>query len=97
MSIRDGASNPTTKVVARYASSDFRRYGSEYVIGHTLPDVTNTGYIRVRGTSTDEMEPAADGLTASFHDVSPTRRLAGLTDCAPRTLSSAYGDDSEGS
>ena len=57
VSNRDAASNPTTKVVARYGSSDFRRYGSEYVIGHTLPDVTNTGYIRVRGTSTDEMEP----------------------------------------
>ena len=56
VSDRDAASYPTTKVVARYASSDFRRYGSEYVIGHTLPDVTNTGYIRVRG-STDEMEP----------------------------------------
>lgn len=66
---RDAAANPTTKVVARYGTSDFRRRGDEYVIRHTLRDVTSKGYIRVRGTSTDEMEPAADGLESPWDDL----------------------------
>ena len=59
VSNRDAATNAsTTKVVARYGTSDCRRQGDEYVIRHTLRDVTTSRYVRVRGTSTDEMEPA---------------------------------------
>ncbi|UUZ43830.1 hypothetical protein LP422_13835 [Janibacter limosus] len=66
---RDAAANTTTKVVARYGTGDFRRRGDEYVIRYTLRDVTSKGYIRVRGTSTDEMEPAADGLESPWDDL----------------------------
>lgn len=66
---RDAATNPTTKVVGRYGPSDFRRQGEEYVVRHTLRDVTTRGYLRVRGTSTDEVEPAADGLESPWDDL----------------------------
>lgn len=69
VSNRDAATNPTTKVVARYGASDFRRQGDEYVIRHTLRDVTTNGYVRVRGTSTDEMEPAPDGIESPWEDL----------------------------
>jgi len=69
VSNRDAATNSTAKVVARYGVSDFRLSGREYVVRHTLRDVTNSGYIRVRGTSTDEMEPAADGLESPWEDL----------------------------
>ena len=63
------ASNPTTKVVARWGRKDFRRQGGEYVVRHTLRDVTSSSYLRVRGTSTDEMEPAADGKESPWEDL----------------------------
>lgn len=66
---RSAASNPTTKVVVRYGRSDFRRSGGEYVLRHTLRDVTTDSYIRVRGTNTDEAEPAADGLESPWEDL----------------------------
>jgi hypothetical protein len=66
---RDAATNPTTRVVGRYGTGDFRRHGDEYVVRHTLRDVTTRGYVRVRGTSTDEMEPAADGLESPWDDL----------------------------
>lgn len=69
VSDREAAKNPTTKVVARYGKSDFRRQGRQYVVRHTLRDVTTKGYIRVRGTSTDEMEPAADGQESPWGDL----------------------------
>lgn len=69
VSNRDAATNPTTQVVARYGTSDFRRQGGQYVIRHTLRDVTNSCYIRVRGTATDEMEPAADGQESPWDDL----------------------------
>lgn len=69
VSDRDAASNPTTKVVARYGTSDFRSQGRDQVVRFTLRDVTKDCYIRVRGTSTDEMEPAADGLESPWDDL----------------------------
>lgn len=66
---RDAATNPTTKVVARYGVNDFRRRGGEYVNRHTLRDVTTQSYIRVRGTSTDELEPASDGIESPWDDL----------------------------
>ena len=65
----DDATNPTTEVVARYGRREFRRSGREYVVRHTLLDVTRSCYLRVRGTSTDEMEPAADGRESPWDDL----------------------------
>jgi hypothetical protein len=66
---RDADTNPTTRVVARFGPNDWRRQGKEYVIRHTLRDVDGDMYARVRGTSTDEAEPAADGLESPWEDL----------------------------
>ncbi|MGW1886011.1 hypothetical protein [Streptomyces sp. NPDC001970] len=65
----DSDTNPTTKVVARVGPSDWRKQGKEYVIRHTLHDVEGDLYARVRGTSTDEVEPLADGLESPWGDL----------------------------
>jgi hypothetical protein len=65
----DAAANPTTKVVARFGPGDWRRQGHDHVIRHTLRDVGQDSYLRVRGTSTDEMEPQADGLESPWEDL----------------------------
>ncbi|MEV1243252.1 phosphoesterase [Nonomuraea sp. NPDC050022] len=65
----DADTNPTTKVVARFGPGDWRRQGRDYVIRHTLRDVQADSYLRVRGTSTDEMEPAADGKESPWQDL----------------------------
>lgn len=66
---RDSDTNPTTKVVARFGKRDWRKQGDEYVIKHTLRDVDGDMYARVRGTSTDEAEPLADGLESPWDDL----------------------------
>ncbi|MEO3868895.1 phosphoesterase [Nonomuraea sp. B12E4] len=65
----DADTNPTTKVVARFGERDWRRQGHDYVIKYTLRDVGADSYLRVRGTSTDEMEPQADGLESPWEDL----------------------------
>ncbi|GAA3408179.1 phosphoesterase [Streptosporangium vulgare] len=65
----DADTNPTTKVVARFGPRDWRRSGREYVIRHTLRDVQGDFYARVRGTSTDEAEPLADGKESPWEDL----------------------------
>lgn len=66
---RDADTNPTTRVAARFGPGDWRRQGEEYVIRHTLRDVDGDMYARVRGTSTDEAEPVADGLESPWEDL----------------------------
>ncbi|MEE6258842.1 CehA/McbA family metallohydrolase domain-containing protein [Plantactinospora sonchi] len=66
---RDADTNPTTRVVARFGPRDWRRQGDEYVIRHTLRNVETDLYARVRGTSTDEAEPLADGLESPWSDL----------------------------
>ncbi|MEV5693585.1 phosphoesterase [Micromonospora globbae] len=61
--------NPTTRVVARFGPRDWKRQGADLVIRHTLRDVEQDMYARVRGTSTDEMEPLADGLESPWDDL----------------------------
>ncbi|WP_245657614.1 phosphoesterase [Herbidospora mongoliensis] len=61
--------NPTTKVVARFGPRDWHKQGSEYVIRHTLRNVESDMYARVRGTSTDEAEPLADGKESPWDDL----------------------------
>jgi hypothetical protein len=65
----DAATNPTTQVVGRYGRGDWHRQGDEYVIRHTVRDAEASFYARVRGTSTDELEPEADGLESPWDDL----------------------------
>ena len=52
--------NPTTAVVRRFTAADWRREGDDLVMEHVLPNVHHASYLRVRGTSTGELEPAPD-------------------------------------
>jgi hypothetical protein len=61
--------NKTTKVVARFGRSDWHRSGKDFVIKHTIRNVEGDLYARVRGTSTDELEPAADGKESPWDDL----------------------------
>lgn len=53
----------------RYGRHDWHRDGKEYVIRHTVRDAQASFYARVRGTNTDELEPAADGLELPWEDL----------------------------
>ncbi|SEH00242.1 hypothetical protein SAMN05444920_115221 [Nonomuraea solani] len=57
---RTSDTNPTTKVEARYGAGQWRRDGDEIVVRHTLRDIDGPMYVRVRGTSTAELEPEPD-------------------------------------
>ncbi|WP_231510853.1 hypothetical protein [Bacillus sp. UNC438CL73TsuS30] len=57
---RTTASNPTTKVVKRFTESDWKKDGDYITITYTLKDVDKDSYIRLRGTNTDQLEPAKD-------------------------------------
>ena len=52
--------NPTTRVAARFDPKDWRMEGEFAVITYVLKDLPATSYLRVRGTSTDELEPEPD-------------------------------------
>ncbi|MEU9965851.1 CehA/McbA family metallohydrolase domain-containing protein [Streptomyces malaysiensis] len=65
----DAHTNPTTRVVGRFGPRDWRKQGEYYVIKHTLRDVQTDMYARVRGTSTDEAEPLADGKESPWEDL----------------------------
>ncbi len=65
----DSDTNPTTKVVARFGPRDWHKQGHDHVIRHTLRNVETDLYARVRGTSTDEAEPLADGLESPWDDL----------------------------
>jgi hypothetical protein len=54
------ATNPTTKVVERFDESKWKKEGEYSTITYTLKDVQKSSYIRVRGTSTGELEPSED-------------------------------------
>ena len=52
--------NPTTQVLRRFTAANWRRQGEELVMRHRLKAVRDPMYVRVRGTSTSELEPASD-------------------------------------
>ena len=52
--------NETAAVVRRFTESDWVRQGDAYLVRTTLPAAGPGMYIRVRGTSTQELEPAMD-------------------------------------
>jgi hypothetical protein len=57
---RDGDTNPTTQVARRFTASEWRRDGEVLSIEHTLGPLERPVYVRVRGTSTEELEPEID-------------------------------------
>lgn len=52
--------NVTTKVVSRFTRSHWTRRGDVYTVTTTLPAVSRNIYIRLRGTNTNDEEPAMD-------------------------------------
>jgi hypothetical protein len=52
--------NPTTTVVRRFGEGDWTREGEYLTMIHVLRDVHHSSYVRVRGSSTDELEPRPD-------------------------------------
>lgn len=57
---RDSDSNPTTRVVLRAGEGEWRADGEFREATHTLRDVRQPMYLRVRGTSGTEAEPQPD-------------------------------------
>ncbi|MCB1121455.1 MAG: phosphoesterase, partial [Verrucomicrobiae bacterium] len=60
VSDRTTDTNPTTKVLARFNEKDWKKEGAWRVITYRLENVEANSYLRVRGTSTAEMEPTED-------------------------------------
>ncbi|OYW76795.1 MAG: phosphoesterase, partial [Asticcacaulis sp. 32-58-5] len=54
-------SNPTTRVIKRFTAADWTRDGEVITFTYSFK-AERDGYIRLRGTSTDELEPQADAL-----------------------------------
>ena len=52
--------NRTARVVARYASREWKATGDERTVTMVFPSVRQSFYARVRGTNTSELEPAMD-------------------------------------
>ena len=52
--------NPTTRVVKRFNSSQWRSAGSYLTMEFILENVSQSQYLRVRGTNTDQLEPLPD-------------------------------------
>lgn len=52
--------HPQAKVAARFTQSDWEQVGDYKVINYWLPALESNHYIRVRGTNTEELEPALD-------------------------------------
>lgn len=52
--------NASTKVIARFTSADWQLKGTYAEISYRLPVLEADSYIRVRGTSSDELEPSPD-------------------------------------
>jgi hypothetical protein len=59
---RDLDSNPTTKVVARFSDKDWQTKGQYRVITYRIENIEKNSYLRIRGTSGEELEPLADTL-----------------------------------
>ena len=57
---RTTATNPTAKVVKRFGPADWHQHGEYLTMKYTLRNVSQDMYVRVRGTSTDQLEPARD-------------------------------------
>ena len=54
--------NPTTRVLARFVDKQWKRDGDSYTITTTLPKTERNFYLRIRGTSTQDLEPPMDAI-----------------------------------
>ena len=62
--------NPTTRVLARFTRDALARDGIRYSLEVALPAADRDLYVRVRGTSTEDLEPAMDGPGENpWHDL----------------------------
>jgi hypothetical protein len=52
--------NPTTRIEARFGPSQWRRDGDLIIIDYMIKNLKKSEYVRVRGTNTDQLEPAPD-------------------------------------
>jgi hypothetical protein len=57
---RERDANATVRVVRRFTADDWKSEGDVVTMEHMLPRVATSGYVRVRGTSTDQLEPEVD-------------------------------------
>ena len=62
--------NPTTRVLARFTREVLARDGDRYALEAALPAVDRDLYVRVRGTSTGDLEPRLDDPEENpWHDL----------------------------
>lgn len=62
--------NPSARVVARFTSEDWVQNGEYREIRYTLENVDRDQYLRIRGTNTDELDPAYDETGENpWHDL----------------------------
>ncbi|HXG89515.1 MAG TPA: hypothetical protein VNJ02_14395 [Vicinamibacterales bacterium] len=52
--------NPTTRVIGRFGADQWRANGADRLIEIVLPPLTRSGYLRIRGTNTFDLEPLPD-------------------------------------
>ncbi len=52
--------NPTTRLVRRFTAADWQRDGEDHVIRFRVPAPAAPGYLRLRGSNTDQAEPDRD-------------------------------------
>ena len=62
---RDSDTNPTTEVIARFSSDDWKSDGGYKVINYTISEFDADSYIRIRGTNSNELEPKEDPVGES--------------------------------
>jgi hypothetical protein len=60
VSDRSADTNPTTRVLARFTSEDWKRDGAYQVVTYRMKGVASNSYLRVRGTNGEELEPKPD-------------------------------------
>jgi hypothetical protein len=60
VSDRSADTNPTTRVLARFTSENWKRDGAYRVMTYRMEDIASDTYLRVRGTNGEEMEPKPD-------------------------------------
>ena len=53
--------NASTRVIKRFGPEDWHRDGEVLTMSYTLKSMDHSAYIRIRGTNTDQLEPAPDG------------------------------------
>ncbi len=57
---RNADRNPTTRVLKRFTAADWARDNETLTMSYQIPKLAQSTYIRIRGTSTDELEPSLD-------------------------------------